>query len=92
MGWKWVVAKFHCCTFAFEKREQAAPQQKASFLHSVCTVLAFGNPWDGTQTAQARQERVAEGPSARSSRRTSAERNGHEWTSKENKKNFRTNE
>jgi hypothetical protein len=64
MGWKWVVAKFHCCTFA------------------------LGNPWDGTQTAQAEQERVAEGPSARSRRRTSAERNGHEWTSEKIKKKF----
>ena len=24
-------------------REQAAPQQRASSLHSACTVLAFGN-------------------------------------------------
>jgi hypothetical protein len=52
------------------------------------TNFAFENPWDGTQTAQARQERVAEGPSARSRRRTSAERNGHEWTSEKIKKKF----
>ena len=28
------------CTFALEKRERAAPQHRASSLHSVCTVLA----------------------------------------------------
>ena len=26
--------------FAFDKREQAAPQHRANSLHSVCTVLA----------------------------------------------------
>ena len=31
---------FECCNFANELRRQAAPQQRASSLHSVCTVIA----------------------------------------------------